>query len=378
MPVNRSPRTPPPYVKDNVSKSKINTRSSKTDDVTAKISDSSSSSTTKETKNMMQKEMLLFKQQINELFLDKFNFMKNIIDETNNNVKILVEDNKKIKAELVELKQMKTAATKDEIKINIPSYADTLKTSGPVVVITPKDVLQKSDKTKNDIKNKMDPTNTQINGIRHAAKGAIVIECKDNESREQVKSDAVKELGVGYSVVIPKPKNYKIKICGISEKLSEDEIIDCLIKQNKYLKAEDEIKVVKTIEIKKPKCDIRYQTLIETNRDTYKRIMEANKLFIKWDSCKVFEHISVVRCFKCLGFNHVQKYCTKKLSCKYCAGEHASSDCKTSDQLQCVNCLWHVNNLNVNLNVQHDAFSKECPVLERKLLQEKRKIYATE
>lgn len=101
--------------------------------------------------------------------------------------------------------------------------------------------------------------------------------------------------------------------------------------------------------------------------------MAADKLFIKWDSCKCYEHIDVVRCFKCLGFNHYQKECTNKRACKYCAEEHLSAECK-SIETKCVNCLWHVKNLNIKLDVNHDAFYKNCPVFERKYQQEKRKV----
>lgn len=101
--------------------------------------------------------------------------------------------------------------------------------------------------------------------------------------------------------------------------------------------------------------------------------MEAEKLFINWDSCKVFEQINVTRCFKCLGFNHFSKDCTKDVICSICAGNHQSSVCK-SDVQKCVNCNWHNEKLHMQLSTNHNAFSKDCEVLQRKYAQEKRKV----
>lgn len=56
-----------------------------------------------------------------------------------------------------------------------------------------------------------------------------------------------------YKIQTPKLRKPKIKICGISDKLSDDEILDFLIKQNECIKAEDDLKVIKTLEEKKQK-----------------------------------------------------------------------------------------------------------------------------
>lgn len=309
---------------------------------------------------------------------EMFNVLKSKLDEANDNIKILLGENKIIRTELSELKVKISSTTqiqKGQTNAVQMTYAEKCKLSGPVVVIAPKDYNQQCNKTKDDIKDKMNPVNKQINGIRKAAKGAIIIECNDDETSENFKQEAVNSLGDKYKIQVPKRRNPKLKICGLSDKLSDDEIIDYLIKQNKFLKAEDELKVLKTIEVKKSDRDITYQAIIETNPDGYNKIMEANKLYIKWDSCKVYEHINIFRCHKCLGFNHHQNECKNKLACKFCAGEHVSSECK-SDKRECVNCLWHVKNLNLKLDVNHGPFSKECAVLDRKYQQERSKINA--
>lgn len=119
--------------------------------------------------------------------------------------------------------------------------------------------------------------------------------------------------------------------------------------------------------------NITYQAIVEADSSSYKKIMDAEKLFIKWDSCRVYEQISVTRCFKCLGLTHFSKYCTNEIKCKRCAENHPSSECNSA-VLKCVNCLWHNEKLKMQLDITHDAFSRDCEVLQRKHSQEKRKI----
>lgn len=309
--------------------------------------------------------------------------MKKLIEKANKNIILLLEENIFIKAELQEIRNL-NCTTNEELKnvissqqnnarTSMPSYADQLKSSGSLVLITPKDVNQKSEDTKEIVKKNINPVSNKVSGIRKAAKGAVVIECKDKNASEVLKSNAIESLGSNYQIVLPKKRKPKIKICGMSERLSEEELIDCLIKQNECFAKNTDLKIIKISDETKAVGYKRYQAIIETDSGSHTNIVSCEKISVNWDKCKVFPHVSVPRCFKCLGFSHRQNECTKKLACSRCAGEHESKACK-SDTVCCVNCDWHVKNLNMNLNVEHHAFSKDCKVLQRKYEQEKRKI----
>lgn len=252
------------------------------------------------------------------------------------------------------------------------TYAEKLKSSGPVVLITPRDKSQNSDQTKEFIKNKIDPITNKINGIRKAAKGAVVVECKDTEAIRKFQSDAQTNLGTSYQVELPKRRKPKLRISGFSDQMSEEKLIECLIKQNEILKNDDSIKVLNMKEIKNKKFK-QYQAIIEASPDTYFKMLKQEKVCVNWDRCSIFEYISVRRCFNCFGFNHNASECKSKTACKYCAQEHKSEDCRNNER-KCVNCVWHVNNLKMNIDTNHDAFYQECPVFKRKIEQEKRKI----
>lgn len=326
--------------------------------------------------------------------IKKLDFLKKCAISTESNIKLIMEENKQMRSELDNIvaytksqseeikKQTEIIKTQSE-EINKlrekpkSTYADQLKSNGPVVLIKPKDVSQKSEATKKELKDKINPVDSHINSIRTAAKGAIIVECRDVQASEQLKSRALQRLGTDYTVDLPKKRKPKFKICGMSDKLTDDELLDYIIKQNDYLQSSDELKVVKIFERVDLHKNKTYQAIVETDSTSYKKIMDTGKLFIKWDSCRVFEQISVTRCFKCLGFNHFSKDCTKEIKCKKCAGNHPSSECNSS-VLKCVNCVWHNETLNMQLNTTHDAFSRDCEVLQRKHSHEKRKLQLDE
>lgn len=303
--------------------------------------------------------------------------LKSVVLSSNNNINLILKENKLLKAEVEILKNIvsKNVNVTGEVVSNFrgSSYADQVKTGGPVVLITPFDSNQKSDTTKEFVKEKINPVENQVSGIRNAAKGAVVVECKDKTASELLKTSAVKSLGDAYKVELPKRRKPKFKLCGMSDKLTDEQIIDFLIKQNECLKKANELKVLKTIEVKDRFKNARYQSIIEVDPESFKKIMNVEKVYVNWDSCKVFEHLNVVRCYKCLGFNHYSKECTRKRACKFCAEDHESSTCSSQIQ-KCINCSYYVQNLKMHLEVNHHAFSADCKVLQRKYSEEKRKV----
>lgn len=283
----------------------------------------------------------------------------------------LLMENIEIKKELSVLKENKI----DYNQASGSTYADQVKSNGSVVLITPNDNNQKSERTKEVVKERINPAENNITKMWRGSKGAIIIECKDKKSSEKLQSSAIKNLGAEYKIELPKKRKPKFKLCGMSDRLTDDQLIDLLIKQNECLKMESELKVVKTIESKDRYDNTKFKSIIETNAETYKQIMNIDKLYVNWDSCKVFEHVNITRCYKCLGFNHFSKDCKKETTCKLCAGNHMASTCSTSSQnYKCVNCSYHVDHLKMQLDTNHHAFSSECKVLQRKIIKEKKKV----
>ena len=47
---------------------------------------------------------------------------------------------------------------------------------------------------------------------------------------------------------------------------------------------------------------------------------------------------SVVRCFKCLRFDHPSKWCSHNITCHNCAGDHTLKECESVNTFKCINC----------------------------------------
>lgn len=86
--------------------------------------------------------------------------------------------------------------------------------------------------------------------------------------------------------------------------MSNDDLRDCILKQNDYLRGKNaEIKVV-TIK----KMVTRYMAILECDPDTNEKILQEGSLSIGWiPSCRFFDYVHVYRCYQCGGFGHNAK-----------------------------------------------------------------------
>lgn len=87
----------------------------------------------------------------------------------------------------------------------------------------------------------------------------------------------------------------------------------------------------------------------------------------------MFEHVHIIRCFNCFGFNHFAKECTKKRVCLKCGDEHEQKECLV-DIVKCSNCKIASEKLYIKLDMNHSTLSHECPVLKRRKENERKKV----
>ncbi|KMQ86554.1 hypothetical protein RF55_14429 [Lasius niger] len=111
--------------------------------------------------------------------------------------------------------------------------------------------------------------------------------------------------------------------------------------------------------------------IIETDGETHKKLVENGKLNLGWRRCRVYDFVSVLRCFKCWGYNHMTKHCENHETCQFCAGRHNGKDCKSTEK-RCINCMeWSIRHKNNKTKDDHGAMDKECPVYLRRIREEK-------
>lgn len=148
--------------------------------------------------------------------------------------------------------------------------------------------------------------------------------------------------------------------------MKKDDVIGELKNHNELLK-DCEITLVTVLN---RKATSRQQTsndiVIEVNSATYNKLLDMQSLRLPWRECKIFEHIYVKRCYKCLGFSHIAKDCKHEQKCSKCGGSHKFSDCK-SKKLCCANCHAANEKLKTKSDTKHHAWSNICPVYKRRI-----------
>lgn len=241
-------------------------------------------------------------------------------------------------------------------------YSDMLKKTEPSVLVFPKK-KQEANETRKQIKQNIDPTSININNVVNKNSGGIAIKCGDKDSSEKLKNEIEAKLKDDYEVIMPKMIKPKVCIMNIENDETENEIVDKIKKQNMELSNCD-LKLVNTFRNKNKWRNLN--AVLEMDSDSFNKIMKLEKIKVGWVKCFVREYFNLRRCFKCQGFNHKASVCKNKVACSKCGGEHSIKDCKI-DQVKCVNCCKMNINLGMNVECDHEASDKCCPVFLRKL-----------
>lgn len=254
------------------------------------------------------------------------------------------------------------------------SYADKVKNDANKnkIVIKPKEREKGNKKSKEMLKKMIEPTEGLVNAVREINNGGLILECVDENAYEQVHKKMSENLGKDYDLEkkrISGPRKKMLKVVGLTEKISEERFEECIKKQNKIC-ADKEIRLIKIYENMSTRKE-SYNALIETDDETCNMILEQKRIMMEWDSCIVYEHETVRRCYKCLGFNHNASECINKKACGKCAGNHNMKDCEAKE-IKCVNCSELINKKVMEGDCNHYAFSRACPVFQ-KIINRKRK-----
>lgn len=223
---------------------------------------------------------------------------------------------------------------------------------------------QTNQQTKTEVRNKINPSQMGIKSVRNGVNGAIVVECGTKTEAEGLLNKLKDELGENYETKIEQPKKPRIKIMGVSDEYDSDDLIDFLKRQNDIEDVQF-LRVLKTIKHRRAVCT-EFTLICETDPSTFEQIMRKGKLYIDLDRCRVTESVDILRCFKCCGYGHKSLLCRNKVYCARCTGDHDIKEC-SSEQVKCVNCTFYNNERKTRLDVNHTAWSFDCPVYLKKL-----------
>lgn len=285
----------------------------------------------------------------------QFNKFKLEITEQLTEFRNVINDNSSVK-------------TNEKFVSNSTSFAKIA--AGEVVIVKPKN-KQESKKTKEAIQKNLKPAALEvgITQIKDIKEGGVVIKCKNKEEQDKLKKAAEKKLTKNYQITAPELKNPCIKIVDIEEDYQNEDLLNYIKRQNLNVQHDSlhmEVKVFK-------KMKKNYMAIVECDPVTQKMILDEKFVYINWSRCRVFEYISVFRCFRCGGFNHHAENCETEEKCLKCSGSnHNSENCE--NEMKCPNCLEVNNKFKLDLNVHHYVFDNSCPVYLKKVELARQKI----
>lgn len=301
---------------------------------------------------------------------------QNVFMSINQEINSLKENFNKEVAEIKRIITNKCADIDHNKKDNdVRSFAQTV--AGEVVVIKPKNnELSSSKRTLEAVQKHVNPLALEV-GIKeiwNTREGGVAIKCDTRNEIEKVKTAVEKKLSKTYNVVAPNLKNPCIKVIDIVNELTADNLLSHLKKQNSFLNLDTTELTVKVIK----RMRTKYMSIIECDPGSHRRILEEGYLYLDWSRCRVFNYVSVFRCFKCGGFGHRRDECKSAIKClKCCALDHSTENC-VCDSYSCNNCIEANKNINTQFDISHSMYDNACPVFRKKVELQRSKIKYSE
>jgi len=295
---------------------------------------------------------------------------------------VIKEEMDYIKQELEDLRKLVQEGRNRPTDSTHSKYSDAVKKKKENIIIIKPKTQQESETTKKVIKEKVDIMNMPmgVTKLRKGKEGSVILGCENGDDKVKLKDAVQSKLGEMYNVTESVRTKPKLKIINIDKEIMEledEELIQTIKKQNSI--EESHIDIVKRIlkrnkDTSQPGNKRREDgsIIIEANEQTHDLLLKREKLNIGWRKCPVYNHISIKRCFKCWGFYHIAKNCTREVTCHKCAGKHTASVCNEKTN-KCVNCMFKIITYNLKINDEHDALSPECPTYKRAIEEEKRR-----
>lgn len=236
------------------------------------------------------------------------------------------------------------------------SYSNMVKNrTQPAVIIRPKNPNQENSLTKNDMMKNINPVDSefQLARVKHVRGGGVLVSCKSGAETKKLKKIAEEKLADTYEIKETRGISPRVRVVGISENISESVLLSMIRKNNaSIVDNTSDCKLVKFASTKRN--DKVYQATLQLDRKTYERVIRAGNLFIGYDSCTVYDAVEAYRCYKCNGYLHSSKSCSKPCSCPRCGGGHSVKDC-TATALSCSNCV-KLKNKDISVKTDHAAW----------------------
>ncbi|KAF6197302.1 hypothetical protein GE061_020340 [Apolygus lucorum] len=197
----------------------------------------------------------------------------------------------------------------------------------------------------------------EIASSRSIRGGGVVIEVKGSvDLKNLMENEKVKDMGL--TIKEAPSKRPRILIHGVPSSLEAGELEKEFWEDNcQDIGDADKADGFKPIHKAGPKSQSETKWVVQVSQAVRRVLIQEGRVRLGWLVCRVVDHISVSRCYKCHKFGHVARGCGRDEICGWCAEKgHGYRDCtKRSQPACCTNCQ------DAGRPKEHDAGSLECP-----------------
>ena len=314
---------------------------------------------------------------------------KQLRDDNRARIKVLEEDNEALKHEVSRLRAIihegPTLASNGQrsfaaVAAAAPAVGAGMKQPRPPPPLN-STVIRAAGKSGKEVaqmaKDKIGQRQQQVQAqVRVLGDGAVRITCDTKDRLE-----AAKKLIQGNGVTIHDRQLLRpqVRIEGTDAAIgSSDGLIDTINELNgSVLDASSKI-VLKTKNWRdKDKVDI----VIETSGRAQQKMLRTGTVLLGFERCRVYEHLRLRQCMKCLAIGHKREQCracdrclkvgckdqncNSRLICLRCGGNHMRKDCPPNSQQMCSVCLHHgqeIGGKHTKDNANHPMLGRDCPL----------------
>lgn len=225
--------------------------------------------------------------------------------------------------------------------------------------------IETSDDTKRELTKKLNPFELKVSPskIIKVKNNGVLIE-SENTLSHLIGHQKLEEIGL--IAELPNKIWPRVSISNVPKDFTEVEICDAVISQTQSPPEFKEC-IKKAFKIGNPKSPTT-TWVIELEPKLKNALMAKERLYINWNSCKVYNYVRLTRCYNCQRYGHTAKHCRSPKQCGFCAStDHESNACQskqTPDRFNCANCLRSENH---KKSATHNAADNNCPIYKSRL-----------
>ncbi|XP_031781401.1 uncharacterized protein LOC116416601 [Nasonia vitripennis] len=296
-------------------------------------------------------------------------------DHVHKENELLRQLNKELDEKNAMLRDLLSQSTTKQVNIqeSIKTYAEITGSSKqlpkriPKIIIKPEGETSKSVIKNNITKCLFNEKSIQTNDV-YCLKNSnqIMVKCLDEASVIKTESLLKANFEDICEVKLEQLNNPKIKIVGIANVSNMDmKGIEDDINTRNFANFETKARLLYMYSNSKTNLT---SVLVEVTPDIYRSIRDRNnKIFVGWQSCRVYDLINIKPCMKCARFGHNTAKCMNETTCLRCSQAHKTTSCK-NPALACPNCYYINRKYATDLNINHDAMdSNQCHIFKNKI-----------